>query len=392
MTIGRPRRPPKLTGGLLNSTRRTAAVAGCVTAISCLMLAPGCKRSEGMPNFQRPPTPVTVFVAKRRDVPVYIEQIGKCVAREIVAIQPQVSGQITKIHFADGADLKKGDPLFTIDPRPYQAQLDLARGNHAQNQAILDLAKTVFARADKLMATKGISKQEFDQAENAVAVAAARVTTSLAALETAKLNLEYCSITSPIEGRAGHRLVDIGNVVIANNMMTNNALLVIERLDPVYADFTVPENELSAVQKNMAAGTLKVEVWLPDEAANPRTGDLTFVDNTVQESTGTVKLRATLSNADHHFWPGYFVRVRLILKVQKDAVLVPAGAPQASANGPFVYVVKADSTAELRLVTPGQRHGDMLVIEKGLKAGERVVTEGQAVVPGATVNPVGAEP
>lgn len=392
MTIGPPRRPPTLIRWTLNAIPRTAAVVGCVMAIGCVVFAPGCKRSEGMPNFERPPTPVTVFVAERRDVPVYLEQIGKCVAREMVAIQPQVSGQVTKIHFADGADLKQGDLLFTIDPRPYQAQLDLAQGNHAQNQAILDLAKTEFARRDELVATHVVSKQEFDQAKNAVAVAAARLTTSLAALETAKLNLEYCSITSPIKGRAGHRLVDIGNVVIANNMMTNNALLVIQRLDPVYADFTVSENELSAVQKNMAAGTLKVEVWLPDEAANPRTGDLTFVDNTVQESTGSVKLRATLSNADHYFWPGHFVRVRLILNTQKDAVLIPAGAPQASANGPFVYVVKADSTAELRLVTPGQRHGDMVVIERGLKAGEHVVTEGQAILPGATVNPVEAKP
>jgi membrane fusion protein, multidrug efflux system len=392
MTIGPPIRPPKLTRRSLNSIPRTAAVTGCVMVIGCLVFAPGCKRSEGMPNFERPPTPITVFVAQRRDVPVYMEQIGKCVAREMVAIQPQVSGLITKIHFADGADLKKGDPLFTIDPRPYQAQLDLAQGNHAENQAILDLAKTEFVRLEKLMATNAVSKQEFDRAKNAVAVATARVTTSLAATETAKLNLEYCSIKSPIEGRAGHRLIDTGNVVIANNMMTNNALLVIERLNPVYANFTVPESELLAVQKNMAAGTLKVEVWLPDEAASPRTGVLTFVDNTVQESSGTVKLRATLSNADHHFWPGYFVRVRLILNIQKDAVLIPAGAPQASANGPFVYVVKGDSTAELRLVTPGQRHGDMVVIEKGLKAGERVVTEGQAIMPGAKVDPVGAKP
>ena len=148
----------------------------------------------------------------------------------MVAIQPQVSGQITKIHFADGADLKKGDPLFTIDPRPYQAQFDLAQGNHAQNQAILDLAKTEFTRVEEMVATNVVSKQEFDKAKNAIAVAAARLTTSLAALETAKLNLEYCSLTSPIEGRAGHRLVDIGNVVLANNMMTNNALLVIQRL------------------------------------------------------------------------------------------------------------------------------------------------------------------
>jgi len=345
-----------------------------------------------MPNFERPPTPVEVFAALERDVPVYIDQIGKCVAREMVAVQPQVSGQITKIHFVDGADLKLGDPLFTIDPRPYKAQLDLAQGNLAQAQAVLDLARTELARVEKLMPTRAVSEHECDQAKNAVAVAAARLTTSRAALETAKLNLDYCSIAAPIEGRAGHRLVDVGNVVGNNNMGATSPLLVIERLDPIYADFTVPENDLSLVQQNMAAATLKVEVRLPSEAASPRVGDLTFIDNTVHETSGTVKLRATLPNADHHFWPGRFVRVRLILHVQKDAVLVPARAPQASANGPFVYVVKADSTAELRLVTPGQRHGEMVVIEKGLKAGERVVVEGQAIVPGAVVNPLGAVP
>ena len=392
MTIGPAKRPPEFTSRPLLWLRRTAGAAGCLIVIASLVFAPGCRRSEGMPNFQRPPTPVTVFVAQRRDVPVYLEQIGKCVAREMVAIQPQVSGQITKIHFADGADLKKGDLLFTIDPRPYQAQLNLAQGSHAQNQATLDLAKTESARVDKLIATNAVSRQEFDQVKNAVAVAAARAATSLAALETAKLNLEYCSITAPIEGRAGHRLVDVGNVVIANNMMLTNPLLIIERLDPVYADFTVPENDLSAVQRSMAAHALKAEVWLPDDTANSAAGDLTFIDNAVQESTGTVKLRATLPNADHHFWPGRFVRVRLILDVHKDAVLIPAAAPQASANGPFVYVVKADSTAELRLVTPGQRHGDLVVIEKGLKPGERVVTEGQMVIPGAAVNPIEPKP
>ena len=391
MTIGQKETPPKLTKRPMNLILRTATVTGCLITTGCLVFAQGCKRGEGMPDFQRPPSPVTVVTAERRDVPEYIEQIGKCAAREMVAIQPQVSGQITKIHFTDGADLKKGDLLFTIDPRPYQAQLDLARGNHAQNEAVLDLAKTEFARVEKLLATNAISKTDFDTAKNAIAVAAARVTTSQAAMDTAKLNLDYCSITSPIEGRAGHRLIDIGNVVIANNMMSTNPLLVIERLDPVYADFTVPENQLLAVRQNMTDHTLKVKVWLPDEAASPRIGDLTFIDNTVQEGTGTVKLRATLANADHHFWPGCFLRVRLILKTQKDAVLITAAAPQASANGPFVYVVKADLTAELRLVTLGQRHGDMVVIEKGLQAGERVVTEGQAIAPGAAVNPVGAK-
>jgi multidrug efflux system membrane fusion protein len=201
-------------------------------------------------------------------------------------------------------------------------------------------------------------------------------------VENGRLNLEYCTIRSPINGRAGQRAVDIGNVVAPNS----GSLLVIQRLDPVYADFTVTENDLTAVQRNMAKRSLRVEVRLPDENGNAREGKLTFLDNAVQEGTGTVKLRATLANSDRRFWPGRFAKIRLILDTHADAVLVPADAPQLSAKGAFVYVIKSDSSAELRPVKLGQRQGELVVVTDGVKAAEKVVVKGQlGVTPGGKV-------
>jgi membrane fusion protein, multidrug efflux system len=333
-------------------------------------------------NFERPPAPVTVARAVAQDVPVYIDAVGKTVAREVVSVQPQVSGRITQIHFTDGANVKIGDLLFTIDPRPYQAQLNQAEANVAQAEAALSLAKVNFARVEKVSDPRAVSRQDFDARKSAVETAEATLKQNRAAVENARLNLEYCTIRSPINGRAGQRAVDVGNVVSANN----GSLLVIQRLDPIYADFTVTESELSGVQRNMAKQALKVEVRLPDDGTEPREGKLTFLDNSVQEGSGTVKLRATLNNNDRSFWPGRFVKVRLILQTQRDAVLVPADAPQLSAKGPFVYVVKPDSSAELRPVKVGQRQEDLIVIKDGLKADERVVVSGQlGVTPGGKV-------
>ncbi len=192
---------------------------------------------------------------------MYLDSIGKSVAIEVVSIQPQVSGRITEIHFTDGADVKKGDLLFTIDPRPYEAQLHLAEATLAEKKAMSELAKIQFNRYAGLLETKSVSQSDYDQRKNTLDIADAQVQESQAQVETARLNLEYCSIRSPIDGRTGQRLVDIGNVVAANT----GSLLVIQRLDPIYADFTIPEEELSAVQQNMQAGTLKVEVSLPDK-------------------------------------------------------------------------------------------------------------------------------
>jgi len=358
---------------------RLIAKAGAL--VFWMLALAGCEKAAA-PAFQRPPATVAVAEAVAEDVPVYLDAVGKIVARELVSIQPQVSGRITGIHFTDGADLKKGDALFTIDPRPYQAQLDAATGNLAQAEAALAFARIQLARGEQLVETKAISQQEYDTRKNSLDVAEAQVQQGRAAVENAQLNLQYCSIRSPIDGRAGRRLVDIGNVVTGNS----GSLLTIQRLDPIYADFTVTENDLTAVQKNMRRGTLDVEVRLPDEADSALTGALTFLDNAVQDGTGNVTLRATIPNPERRLWPGRFVKVRLVLSTLPGAILVPAAAPQMSARGQFVYVVKQDTTAELRLVQTGQRHGDLIVVDKGLGAGERVVVNGQlGVMPGGPV-------
>lgn len=334
------------------------------------------------PALERPPAPVVVAVAVSQDVPVYIDAVGKISAREVVSIQPQVSGRIAQIHFTDGADVRAGQRLFSIDPRPFKAQLDQAEANLSQAEAALKLAQANFERVENVSDPRAVSRQDFDTKKIAVATAQAQVAQNRAALENARLNLEYCSIRSPIDGRAGQRSVDAGNIVSANA----GSLLVIQRLDPVYIDFTVSENELTSVQRQMAKGGLRVEVRLPDDFSNAREGKLTFIDNAVQDGTGTIKLRATLANRDRLFWPGRFAKVRLILTTQRDAVLVPAEASQDSAKGPFVYVVKSDSSAELRPVKLGQRHDEKIVLEEGVKAGERVVVSGQmAVIPGGKV-------
>jgi len=356
---------------------------GNLLALLCtsVLLLTGCAKNAP-PAFERPPTAVIVTPAITANVPVYLDEVGRGVAREVVSVQPEVSGRITEILFTDGANLKKGDPLFTIDPRPFQAQVDAAEANLVQSKAALDFAKIQFARVKDLVESKAIARQDYDTRKNAVDVGEAQVRQNEAAVESARLNLEYTAIRSPIDGRAGRRLVDLGNVVTANS----STLLSIERLNPIYADFTVTENDFPAVQRNSRGGGLKVEVRLPDEADKPLIGLLTFLDNSVQPASGTVMLRATVPNSGNRLWPGQFVNVRLVLATLPKAVLVPAAATQDSAKGPFVYVVKEDSTAELRPIKLGQRQGDLVVVEDGLKAGERVVITGQlGVMPGAKV-------
>jgi multidrug efflux system membrane fusion protein len=355
-----------------------------LACISGLLLTACAKKDP--PPFERPPSPVTVATAVSLDVPLYLDEVGHTVAREVVSVQPQISGKITEIHFADGADLKKGDPLFTIDPRPFQAQLDAAQANLVQSKAALDFAKIQFARVQDLIESRAIARQDYDTRKNAVDVGEAQVKQNEAAVESARLNLEYTTILSPVDGRAGRRMVDNGNVITANT----TTLLTIERMDPIYADFTVTENDFPGVQRNETKHSLRVEVRLPD-APKPEVGELTFLDNSVQASSGTVLLRATVPNPARHLWPGQFVNVRLVLATLPKAVLVPAAAAQDSAKGSFVYVVKEDSTAELRPVKLGQRQGEMVVVEQGVQPGEHVILNGQiGVMPGGKVRVVPA--
>src|SRR5215831_12353118 len=366
-----------LVGGRLFGSVLLLAVAAA--GVSCNR---SNVRAEGPAAL--PPPLVTVAQAAAQDVPRYLDEIGRNIAFESVNVTPQVGGQVIERHFQDGENLRKGQLIFVIDPRPYKAQLDSAKANLAQTQAALELAKIQFARDQELVGTRAISKQDYDTKKNTVDVSEAQVEAAKAAIETAQINLDYCYIHSPIDGRAGARLVDVGNVVQANA----TSLLSIQRLDPIYATFTITEQDLSEVQKEMSRGTLKALVRLPaDTESNGRSGKVEFLDNTVQNATGTVNLRATIPNSDRHFWPGQFVNVRLVLDMQKGAVLVPGQATQISQKGPFVYVVKSDDTADLRPVTLGQRQGNDVVITSGLTAGERVVLAGQLLVrPGGKVH------
>jgi multidrug efflux system membrane fusion protein len=380
-------------------------------SLAALVSLAGCV-NKAQQHFERPPAPVTVAPAIAQDVSMYLDALGKIVARETVTIQPQVSGRILQLHFTDGSNVQKGQLLFTIDPRPFdanlrQAQANLARDGALKKQAEANLARelareqwglTQVERYRTLVEQGVVPREQYQQlradydtlranteaARAAVRSADETIKVDNAAIETAKVSLSYCYIHSPIDGRAGQRLVDVGNVVNpggSNNSnsstIPDNALLVIERINPIYADFTISQNHLSAVQEQMRLGTLRAEVRLPDTGDDAVLGQLTFVDNAVQHETGQVTLRATLPNPDHRFWPGRFVNVRLVLSTVQSAVLVPVSAPQMSANGSYVYVVKPDSTAEQRPVTLGQKQGDLIVIEKGVQAGERVVTNGQ---------------
>jgi len=398
-----------------------------LAALSAASLT-GCANKAAQQGFARPPAPVSVTAAIMQDVPTYIDAIGKTVAREVVSIQPQVSGRIIKIHFTDGANVRKGDLLFTIDTRPFEANLrqaqanvskDLALKKQAEANLARDIAQQKFGdvqlkRYRTLVEQGVVSREQYDQFQSnadslkatveadraAIHSAEESIKVDTAAVDRAKVDLSYCFIRAPIDGRAGQRLVDIGNVVnpggssggntsgtgsSSGTSGSTNSLLVIERVDPIYADFTISQNDLDNVRQQMREGTLKTQVRLPD-AEDSVTGQLTFLDNAVQNTTGQVNLRATIPNDGHRFWPGRFVNIRLVLSTIHGAVLVPAAAPQMSAKGSYVYVVKQDSTAEQRQVTLGQRQGDLVVVEKGVEPGEQVVTNGQVgVTPGGKV-------
>jgi multidrug efflux system membrane fusion protein len=328
-------------------------------------------RAAEAKTAQPPARPAAVAKVIAKDVPLYLDEIGTCAAYETVQVQAQVNGVILQRHFQDGSDVKKGDPLFTIDPRPYQAVLDQAKAQAALDQVTLK-------RQEDLRVRKVIAQQDYD-------TAVANAQKSQAAAEAAQVNLDYCFIKSPINGRIGLRNVDVGNLVGPST----SPLVTIQGLDPIYTDFTVAENDLSLVRKYLSGSNLKVQTYLPDGSIAPRVGDLYFIDNAVQPGSGTVKARGVTPNPDRALWPLQFVLVRFILDTLKDATLVPSQAVQISQSGPFVFIVKPDNTVDLRPVKPGQRQdGDLTVIESGVKPNETVVVTGQlALSPGAKIAP-----
>ncbi len=363
-------------------SRRLLLIAGIATlamGAGAFALRSSKTAAPGAP----PPRSVSAAKAEMRDVPLTIEEIGNTTASENASVQAQVAGQIIEVHFADGAEVKQGDPLFSIDARPYQAALDKAQATLAQDSAKVAYQRVQMSRMESLREKKVASPQDFDQAAATLSEQEAIVRGDQAAVETARLNLEFCTVRAPITGRAGKRLVDRGNLVAYPG---GPSLVTIAKQDPLFIDFTIAEEKLSAVRAYQERGTLSIEISVADDAKKRRKGEFIFLDNTVQNGNGTVRLRGRVPNADRVFWPGQFVNVRLVLDIAKDAVVVPSQAVQVGQIGTFVFVVNPDQTVAIRPVRPGQKQGSDVLIEDGVKPGEMVVVTGQLfLAPGAPV-------
>ncbi len=347
-----------------------------------LLAAGGCSK-EHDPVRAPAAVPVTVATVVQKTVPIQVRAIGNVEAYSTVSIKAQISGELTAVHFREGEDVHKGQLLFTIDPRPFQAALQQAQANLARDKANAENARVQAARYAKLFEERVAAREQYDQMRTSADALDAAVRADEAAVEKAKLDLQYCTIYSPIDGRTGSLMVHPGNLTKANDVPI---LLVINQLNPIYVDFSLAQQYLADVKKYMAEGKLKVEAMLSGDAQHPELGKVSFVDNAVDTSTGTIRLKATFANQQRRLWPGQFVDVVLTLTERPNAIVVPAQALQAGQNGQYVFVVKADHTVESRPVAAGSTVRGETVVEKGLQPGETVVTDGQIrLVPGSKV-------
>ena len=388
--------------------RRLAGAA--LVPAAMLMLAACSDNAAGKARVQLPPVPVTVGEAVEKTIPVQLTAVGNAQAYTTVGIKSQINGQLVEVRFKEGQDVRKGDLLFVIDPRPFEAALRQTEAALSQRQAEvrqaqaaverdsaqLENARTQERRYRELVAKELIAREQYDTLNTNMTAMQATVEADRAAVENAKaalqaaqanvdnakLQLGYTTIRAPIEGRTGNQLVQNGNIVKAND---DNPIVVINQIHPIYVSFAVPEQYLSDIKKYGSAAALKVIARLPRQQETLATGQLTFVNNTVDQTTGTIQLKATFANEDNVLWPGQFLDVSLVI-TSRTAIVVPSQAIQPGQQGPYVYVVKPDQTVESRLVTPGARLGAETIVDKGLKPAERVVTDGQLrLVPGARI-------
>jgi multidrug efflux system membrane fusion protein len=341
----------------------------------------GC--ADEAPRVHAMPVPVVVAQAIQRNVPYEVDSFGNVEAYRTVAITAQVGGVLQKVFFTEGQGVRHGDPLFLIDPAPYRAALSAAEARLAGDRVTAtNLAESV-ARYDNLAKKDYITAQQHSDMVAQLRTARAAVQADSAQVANARLDLQYCSIPAPIDGRLGALLVDAGNVVKANG---DAPLAVINRIQPIYVRFTVPERYLPTLLTEFASRALEVRVSSPDEAGGTHTGRLTFVDNTVDVSTGTIKLKAEFPNEDAALWPGEFVKVVLVLKELENVIVVPAQAIGTGQAGDFLFVVRPDSTVEVRSVRVDYQLDNDAVIGSGVEPGATVVTDGQLRLrPGAKV-------
>lgn len=342
----------------------------------------GCTRAGRKPPAP-PAIPVTAAAVEKMDVPLDLTAVGHVDAYSNVAVRTRVGGEVTKVTFREGQDVKAGDLIFELDRRPYQAALAEAEANLERDRARAREADENLKRYALLIKKDYVTQEQFSQATANADALRATVKGDEAQLETARLNLSYCTITAPISGRTGGLLVHPGNLVKAND---DRPLVVINQVEPIYVTFAVPEASLADVKRRAAAGVLKVSALPNDAGGVPSEGVLTFIDNAVDATTGTINLKATFPNRERALWPGQFTNVSLVLATDAGATVAPNTSVQPGQTGSFVYVIKADETVEARPVTVRRVWKQWSVIEKGLAPGERVVTDGQLrLAPGAKV-------
>jgi membrane fusion protein, multidrug efflux system len=361
-------------------TRRTLAtrlLAGAILLLSFASLS--CSGGDPKPGSARASVvqavPVSVFTAERRDMPYYLTGLGSVNAFYTDSIKSRVDGELMQVNFKEGQFVNKGDLLAVIDPRPYEVALEQAQAQLFKDQASLRDAKLNYDRYKGLLQNSGsMSQQQVDTQQATVDQLEGTVRTDQAAIDSAKLNLVYCHITSPISGRVGLRLVDPGNIVHATD---TNPLLVITQLQPIAVLFTLPEDQLPTVAQHMAKTTLDVEAYSRDDETKLAKGKLLTIDNQIDQTTGTGRLKAVFDNGDNSLWPNQFVNIRLLLEIRKNSTVIPAAAIQRGPQGTYVFVAKSDNTVEIRPVTIAFTQDNQSNIASGLSPNEVVVTDGQ---------------
>ena len=351
-------------------------------AILAFLFLAACSSDKDKPK-PKPPVPVSAAKAVRKTVPVQIRVIGNGEAYNTVSIKAQINGMLDVVHFREGQDVKKGQLLFTIDRRPFVAALNQAKAALARDAAQERYAREQARRYGELIKDGIVTQDQFEQYRANADALAESVHADRAAVDNAAVQLSYCTIHSPIDGRTGNLMVQRGNLVKANDVPV---LVTINQINPIYVTFSVPENQLADIKKFMGSGSLKVEAFIPNDNGPAEQGTLSFLDNAVDTATGTIKIKGTFANTGRRLWPGQFVNVVLTLTSIPNAVVVPAQAVQTGQSGQFVFVVKPDMTVESRPVATGQTLDAEVVVSKGVKQGETVVTDGQlSLVPGSRV-------
>jgi multidrug efflux system membrane fusion protein len=344
--------------------------------VLCWLLSPACSGNKKDAQKKKPDRVVLVTAAPavEKAVPVQIRAIGNGEALKTVAVKSRVGGELKEVHFREGQDVQQGDLLFTIDPDTYEAALRQAQAALARNLALLKKAQEDVRRYSDLVQKEYISQEQFEQAVTNVDALKAQIKADQAAVESARLLVGYCTIRAPIAGRTGELLADKGNMIKAQD--DNKSLVVIHQIQPIYVSFAVPEQNLPDIKKRYLAGKVRLKAFISKDGQSSEDGVLTFIDNAVDKTTGTIRLKGTFENREKRLWPGQFVHIVLDLTVQTKAVVVPSRAVQTGIEGQYVYVVQPAMTAEARPVVIGRSFDGQTVIEKGLRPGENVVTDG----------------